>query len=95
MTGCGRARVRGLRLKRRMTVAISTVDNGRFGKGVATVSKTANSGCSLIPASGSTNGFIGVRRHVPIHVSFASLSGRSGDDLTTNVVMVIGTGAGG
>lgn len=91
MTGCGRARVRGLRVKRRMSIAMSTVDSGRFAKGIASVSKTANSGCSLIPASGSTKGFMGVRRHVPMHVSFAGLSGRSGRQLTTNVVIIIGT----
>lgn len=66
---------------------MSTLPKGIFRNAMATVSRTANSGCSLIPASGSTKGFIGMRRHVPMEVSLGSVAPRRVDDLETKVVM--------
>lgn len=68
-------------------MGISTIPKGVFRKRIATVSRTANSGCSLIPASGSTKGFMGMRRQVPMQVRLRSISSRRVTRLETNVVM--------
>lgn len=72
MTGCGRARATRVNRNCPINVRMSTVPKVVFGKVMGSISRTAKTDFSLLPRSGSTNGFIGIRRHVPIQVRFAN-----------------------